>query len=184
MWEDLPKRTSRGTKILITIIIVLVVATLFYVGFTLFKSSTPVESTEKILTPIPSSSTKISSSPIASPTPVISPSPSPNAGDLKVPAGETLVSATAGDTNGDGKDETLVITKMPGGVYHLYVLSSSGTSLFDNKQQTRNPIRIALQTYDSTRETYLSWMLVFTEQSGDLSFVHWNGTAYELIASQ
>lgn len=84
------------------------------------------------------------------------------------------------DTNGDSKDETLVITKMASGKYHAYVLSFDGKSLFDNKELDRKPVRIATQIYDASKETYLSWMLVFTENSGDLAFIHWNGTKYEI----
>lgn len=179
MWDDLPKKTSGGTKVLIITIAILVVGGLSYSGYILFKS--PRESNETNISPLPSTSAKISGVPSISPSSPVSPSPSPSANiDYKVPEGETFTSASTADTNGDGKDETLVITKMTDGKYHVYVLSSTGSSLFDNKELTKKPVRIALQTYDSTKESYLSWMLVFTEQSGDLAFIHWNGTAYEI----
>lgn len=179
MWEDMPKRMSTGTKILIFILIILVLATLVYVGLLLFRTK-PVETDELIISPIPSESLKVSGSPGAtSPTPTsASPSPLQN---YKVPQGETFINASTGDTNGDGKDETLVITQLANGKYHIYVLSNTGTSLYDNREVTRKPIRIALQTYDSTKESYLSWMLVYVENSAELAFIHWNGTAYEML---
>lgn len=179
MWEDMPKRMSAGTKILIIFLIILVLAVLVYIGLLLFRTK-PVETGELIISPIPSESLPVSSSP-GSPSPTFaSTSPSPLL-NYKIPQGETFVIASTGDTNGDGKEETLVITQMNNGKYHLYVLANDGTSIYDNKELTRKPIRVALQTYDSTKESFLSWMLVYVENSADLSFIHWNGTAYEML---
>jgi len=181
MWDDLPQKMSGGTKALIIIIAILVLAGLTYSGYLLFKP--PAALTETNISPIPSISAKISGRPFYSPSPLISPSPSPSPSakiDYQVPEGETLINHSTADTNGDGQEETLVITKMANGKYHVYVLSSAGSSLFDNQELTKKPIRIALQTYDSTKDSFLSWMLVFTENSGDLAFIHWNGTAYEI----
>ncbi len=186
MWDDLPKKTSGGTKALIIIIAILVLAGLIYSGYILFKQ--PVtESGQTNASPIPSNSLKISGEPSINLSSLATPSPSPSGtidyNALKIPEGETFANVSTADTNGNGKDETLVITKMTNGKYHVYVLSNDGNSLFDNKELTKKPVRIALQTYDSTKESFLSWMLVFTENSGDLVFIHWNGTTYEIPQS-
>jgi hypothetical protein len=88
--------------------------------------------------------------------------------------------ASTNDTNGDSKDENLVITKISDDKYHLYVLSNDGTVLFDDKTLTKKPVRIGTQIYDPTTEIFLSWVLIFTENSGDLAILHWNGTKYEI----
>lgn len=185
MWEDLPKKSPPGTKIAIVISSLLVLATLGYVGYILIKSQNSTREISQSSSPSPKISAKLSSSPRVSPSPTPSASSqiSPSAIDynaLHIPEGETYFMSSAADTNGDSKDETLVITKTSAGKYHAYVLSSDGKSLFDNKDLGQKPLRIATQTYDSTKETYLSWMLVFTEESGNLALIHWNGTAYEI----
>jgi len=178
MYEDIPK--SNPLK---TILIVLLILIAFAViGYFIFKSLYPKKSSEVVTFP---SSLSLSPSPTTSakfsPSPSLLTSPSPSATpDYKVPTGETYVLAQASDTNGDSKDETLVVTKMQSGKYHVYVLSSDGNSVFDDKTLDRKPVRIATQTYDATKESYLSWMLIFSENSGDLAFVHWNGTKYEI----
>ena len=78
----------------------------------------------------------------------------------------------------DGKEEILVITQQANGKYHAYILSEDKASiLYDNKELDQKPLRIGLQIYDSEVD-YPSWMLVFTEQSGNLAFIHWDGTQY------
>lgn len=179
MWDDLPKRTQASSKIIIIILAILTIGALSYSGYVLLKPVKTDLTTEN--SPTPSESVKISPSPTISPSASISPFPSPSSTpDYKVPEGETYVIASAADTNGDSKEEILVITKMPSGKFHAYILSSEGSSLFDNKELVKKPVRIAVQTYDTSKESYLSWMLVFTEQSGDLAFIHWNGTVYEI----
>lgn len=183
MWDDLPKKMSGGTKALIVILIILVLAGLGYIGYTIYKAN-KTQSTSST-SPSPTSSVKTSGSPLASGSPKVSPSsvisPSPSGTvDMKIPEGETYVIHSTADTNGDSKDETLVITKMTNGKYHIYILSADGTVLWEDKTLDRVPVRVATQTYDSSKETFLSWMLVFTEQSGDLVFLHWNGTKYEI----
>lgn len=186
MWEDLPKKTSTGTKIGISLLVIIIIIGLGYVIYIIIKNNqTPVNQTS----PAANTSAKVSGSPAAadsspetSPSTLISPSPSATV-NLQIPTGETYAISSTADTNGDGKDETLVITQMASGKYHAYILSADGQSIFDNKELDRKPVRIATQTYN-TNETYLSWMLVFTEQSGDLAFVHWNGTKYEIPQSE
>ena len=181
MWDDMPKRMSTGTKSLLVILVIVVVAAVGFVIYTIYKSG-KIPSSGVSLSP--NTSAKISSSPKTSGSPKISPSanisPSPSGSvNLQIPEGETLVTSSTADTNGDGKDETLVITKL-NGKYHVYILSADGAVLWENKELDRKPTRIATQTYDSSKETYLSWMLIFTENSGDLTFIHWNGTKYEI----
>jgi len=184
MWDDLPKRTSSSNKILMTIILVLVLGAFGYVGYLLYKNANNSSSKTASLS-TPEENTKISGSPNISPSLNVSPSvsialsPSPSA-NMQIPAGETLVLSSNADTNGDGKEEILVVTKISEGKYHAYVLSADGQILFDNKELTQKPIRIATQTYDPSKESFLSWMMVFTEQSGNLAFIHWNGTKYEI----
>ena len=181
MWDDLPKKMSGETKTLLVILVIVIIGAIGFVSYTIYKAQKTPSSESS---PTPAESIKISGSPTAatslsiSPSPAISSSPSgtPN---LQIPEGETYVISSTADTNGDGKDETLVITKL-NNKYHAYILSNDGKSLWDNKELDRKPVRIATQTYDSSKETYLSWMLVFTEQSGDLAFIHWNGTTYEI----
>ena len=184
MWEDMPKRKNRQTAGLLVGIIIITLIVFGYIGYSLFKS--PKETDNKSLTFLPSPQTTMSFSPSPqlSSSPKLSPTPSPTASgsqiDYKIPGGETYVISSTADTNGDKQDETLVVTKKTESKYHLYILSTEGKSLYDNPELLQKPVRIATQIYDPTKETYLSWMLVFTEQSGNLIFVHWNGKAYEI----
>ncbi len=182
MYEDIPK--SNPLK---TILIVLVLVVVFAViGYFIYRSFYPKRSNEASTSspsPIISPSGGISS-PTPSPTPSALASPlTSGTPDYKVPADETYTMSSVADTNGDTKDETLVITKQKDGKYHVYVLSSDGQSLFDSKDMPQKPVRISTQTYDSTKEVYLSWMMIFTENSGEFAFVHWNGSAYEIPES-
>lgn len=185
MWEDLPKQKRTSAKVLIVLIIILVLGAIGYAGYVLFmpvptgQSNVGFTPTSLKIVNSPSPSVSASLTPSASP----SQNPSPtNSQDYKVPEGETYVSSSTADTNGDSKEEILVITKLTNGKYHAYVLTSDGQVIFENKELAKKPIRIMTQTFDVS-ESYLSWMLVFTEQSGDLAFVHWNGTTYEIPAS-
>src|SRR3990167_9232418 len=145
MWDDLPKKMSGGTKALIVILIILVLAGLGYVGYTIYNADKSGQTSGP--SPSPSTSVKISGSPVStsspkvSPSSVISPSPSGNI-DLKIPEGETYVTSSTADTNGDGKDESLVITKMASGKYHIYILSADGAILWEDKTLDRVPVRI------------------------------------------
>ena len=184
MWDDLPKRTSSSSKILITIILILALAAFGYVGYLLYKNANNSGSEATSLS-TPEENTKVSSSPNISPSLNISPSmslsASPSASaNMQIPAGETFVLSSNADTNGDGKEEILVVTQMSNNKYHAYVLSDTGQILFENKELSLKPVRIATQTYDPSKESFLSWMMVFTEQSGSLAFIHWNGTKYEI----
>ncbi|MBM2820399.1 MAG: hypothetical protein HW405_159 [Candidatus Berkelbacteria bacterium] len=185
MWDDLPKRNPGANKALIILLVIIIVAVIGYVLYILIRPTSD-DLTGAQASPTPS---KIINSPSASGSSNISTSPSITAlptptgtQNYKVPEGETFVAASTADTNGDGKEETLVITKMTNGKYHAYILTPTGENLFDNKEMTKKPVRIVTQTFDSS-ESYLSWMLVFTEQSGDLAFIHWTGTKYEIPAS-
>jgi hypothetical protein len=183
MWDDLPKQMAASSRIALIIITVLVIGALGFVGFILIKNQSKSSNGSGIT---PTQSLKVSGSPEVSPSLSLSPSPSASATpntNLQIPDGETLVMSSTADTNGDEKDETLVVTKMTSGKYHAYILSSDGKILFENKELNQKPVRIATQTYDVSKETFLSWMLVFTEQSGNLAFIHWNGTAYEIPAN-
>lgn len=181
MWDDLPKKIPASTKTTIIIIVIIVIAALGYIGWTLFTPEKSCCSSS----PFPVQSVKTSGSPDnetageVSPTPTISPSPSASV-NLQIPDGETLTISSSADTNGDRKEENLVITKMANNKFHAYILSTDGQSLFDNKELDRAPVRIETRIYDSNKESYLSWMLIFTEQSGDLAFIHWDGTKYEI----
>src|SRR3990167_343523 len=137
MWDDLPKKMSGGTKALIVILVILVLVGLGYIGYTIYNTNQTKTSGIQS-SPSPNLSVKISGSPIASTSPKISPSgvlsPSPSGNiDMKIPEGETYVIHSTADTNGDSKDETLVITKMASGKYHVYILSTDRTILWENK---------------------------------------------------
>lgn len=184
MWDDLPKRTSSSAKILITITLILVLGAFGYVGYLLYKNAYP-SSNKTSSIPTPEENTKNSDSPNISPSSNVSPSvslsASPSASaNLHIPDGETLVLSSPADTNGDGKEEILVVTQMANNKYHAYVLSNTSQIIFENKELSQKPVRIATQTYDPSKESFLSWMMVFTEQSGNLAFIHWNGTKYEI----
>jgi len=182
MYEDIPKHNPLKT-ILIVLILVVVFALIGYLIFRTFYPKGSEETSTSSPPPIISPSGVISS-PTSSPTSSALASPSPTGTpDYQVPSDETYVISSLADTNGDTKDETLVITKQKDGKYHLYVLSSDNQSLFDSKDMPQKPVRISTQTYDSSKEAYLSWMLIFSENSGDLAFVHWNGTKYEIPPS-
>ena len=184
MWEDLPKRKNRQTKGLLAGLIIITLIVFVYIGYTLLKSPNEVENQSLTFLPSPQTSMTSTPSPQLSSSPILSPTPSPVTSggqiDYKIPDGETYVISSTADTNGDKKDETLVVTKKTESKYHLYILSAEGKSLYDNPELLQKPVRIATQIYDPTKETYLSWMLVFTEQSGNLIFVHWNGNSYEI----
>lgn len=173
---------AKTSKILLVIIIILAIVLLSWIGFYFFKNNKTSQITS---TPSPKLSTSTitpnsTSSSLLSPSPVLSPSPTAaTSSTYQIPAGETYLLSSMADTNGDGKDETLVVTAMSSGKYHVYVLSSTGANLFDDKTFTQKPLRIATQAYD-TNEKYPSWMLIFTEQSGNLALIHWNGRAYEI----
>lgn len=180
MWDDLPKRKS---PVIIFLTILLVVVVLGVFGFCWYIILGP-GSKPKVET-TPDLTNKIKGSPSTAPTIAVSikPSTTPSVNatpDYKVPSNEIYLMNSAADTNGDGKEEILVITRMVSTKYHAYVLDADGKVVFDNKELDRPPVRIATQTYDSTKETYLSWMLVFIENSGELAFIHWNGTKYEI----
>jgi len=182
MYEDIPKHNP-----LKTILIVLVLLGAFIaISYLIYRSFYPKKSNEAS-TSSPSqiiSPSGVTSSPNLSPSPSALASPSPSGTpDYKVLADETYTMSSVADTNGDTKDEILVITKQKDGKYHVYVLSSDGQSLFDSKDMPQKPVRISTQTYDPTKEAYLSWMMIFSENSGDLAFIHWNGTAYEIPQS-
>lgn len=183
MWEDLPRKNNPAKGLVIGIIILTLIV-FCYIGYSLWKSPDDSASTPSTFLPSPQASLKSSPSPKLSSSPELSPTPSPASSgaqiDYRVPQDETYVISSNADTNGDKKDETLVITKKTTGKYHLYILSAEGKSLYDNQEILQKPVRIATQIYEPTQETYLSWMLVFTEQSGNLVFVHWNGKTYEI----
>ncbi len=182
MYEDIPKHNPFKTFLIVLIILVAFLGS----GYFLYKSFAPQKSGQgsspspilRTSSPSPSPSSK--NSPLASPSISPSPSATPN---YQVPANESYVMSSAADTNGDKKEEILVITKQADGKYHAYVLSNDNKSLFDTKNMPQKPVRIATQTYDFAKESYLSWMLVFSENSGDLAFIHWNGSAYEIPQS-
>ena len=182
MYEDIPKHNPLKTILIVLVLVVAFAA----IGYLIYRSFYPKES-EETSTSLPSptiSPSGVTSSPKLSSTPsaLVSPSPS-GTPDYKVPTDETYVMSSVADTNGDTKDETLVITKQNNGKYHIYILSADGNNLFDDKTLDRKPTRIATQTYDSSKESYLSWMLIFSENSGDLAFIHWNGSKYEIPPS-
>src|SRR3990172_4357542 len=133
MWDDLPQKTSAGKKVLMVLVIILIIAGLGFIGYTLFwqnKSEIEIKAS-----PSPLTSTKISGTPsiLPSVSPSLSVSPSPSGTpDYKIPTGETFVMVSTNDTNGDGKDENLVITKMTSDKYHVYILSADGQVLFDD----------------------------------------------------
>lgn len=173
---------KRKSPVFLYILIIALI--LFVFGWIVYELSKNILAPKTSTTPTPSSSKSASStkkSPSPSMTSILSPSvsPSPSVSVLKIPAGETYELSSQADTNGDGNMETLVTTRKPDNKYHAYVLSKDGTTLFDNPDLGMKPLRIALQTY-SEKEKYLSWMLVFTEESGSLAFIHWNGTKYEI----
>ncbi len=180
MWDDMPKRKSTGVKILIFLLVLITLGVIGYSYYVLFGpgSKTETDTSTNLNDKIkgsPSVAPTIKSSPtlLATPSPVGTP-------DYKVPTNEVYLMHSSADTNGDSKEETLVITRMNTTKYHAYVLDAGGEIVYDNKLLDRPPVRIATQTYDSTQESYLSWMLVFIENSGELAFIHWNGTKYEI----
>ena len=183
MYEDIPRHKPFKTFLIVLIIVAILGGFGYYIYKAFFTKETeesPATKASSLLSPAlsPSSLT-------TSPSPSLLPSPSPSGTpDYKIPTGETFSIASTADTNGDKKDETLVITKISTGKYHAYILDSTGQSLFDNKELLDRPIRIATQTYDPSKESYLSWMMVFSENSGQVAFIHWTGTAYEIPQSQ
>jgi len=179
VFDDLPKRSPLKRFFGF----VLFLAIIGSVGYFVYQKYTPSQKavSPKVLpTKIVDSSNqspilKPSPSPLASPSPLVSATP-----DYKVPAGETYVTSSTADTNGDNKTETLVVSAQNDGKFHIYVLDNTSSIVFENKNMPAKPIRISTQAYDPTKEGYLSWMLVMSENSGDLFFVHYNGTAYEI----
>ena len=181
---------SKSNKIIIIILIVLAITTFAFVFIYSAKSqnktiTNPVVTPVSKITTSPSSSISLSK-PTMSPTisPNLSPSPAPTATpDLKIPSGEKLVMSGTEDTNGDGKKETLVITEKTDKKIHAYILSSAGASIYDVPDLGQKPVRIATQKYSDT-DNFKSWMLIFTEESGSLAMIHWNGTKYEIPTNE
>ncbi len=177
MFDDLPKN-SPFKKFFGSLIFLIVLGVIGYFGYQKYiVSENTVE--PKILP------TKIADSSIATPSPklsalTLSPTPTPTTTpDYKVPMGETYIASSSADTNGDGKEETLVISRQTDSLYHIYVLSADKVIVFENKNLPKQPARVSTQKYDPA-ETFISWILVMSENSGDLFFIHWNGTAYEI----
>lgn len=175
------KKSSKTGLILALILVFLVFGGLFlYVYLKNRSNPNPL--------PSPSAKIKTTASPQISPSLSLSPkipptiSPTKSGAELLIPASETLELSSQADTNGDLKDETLVITKKSNGKYHAYILSFEKKILYDNQDLGQKPLRIATQIYNPS-EKYLSWMLVFTELSGNLAFIHWNGQNYEIPVS-
>jgi len=170
----------KTSKIFLGIIVFLVIVVLGWMVYFLWKNeSGPAITASSTPTTTKSPKTTLSSSPKTS----LSPSPKTSSSsipiDYKVPTGETYLMSSQADTNGDGKIETLVITTAANNKYHAYVLSLDGATLYDNKDLGQKPLRIADTTYSETDKSS-SWMLVFTEESGSLAIIRWNGTQYEI----
>lgn len=179
-------KSQNSTKILIvtiSVLIILILGWLIYYYLKNQSSAVPLSTS--------SPSPKVKSSPTFSLSPTPTPSATPSAGIspaispeenleiYKIPSGETYEISSKADTNGDGKDEILVVTKTNDDKHHAYILSSDGKVIYDNKNLGQKPLRITTQIYGA-REQYPSWMLIFTEESGNLAFIHWNGAVYEI----
>lgn len=181
MWDDLPKKSQVNKALIWTLFFLLIISLAISIYLLFFLNSDNDRTNDQTTNAIfPSGSlTSPSARPSINPSLDISPTAS-SLTDYKVPDGEKFVISSNADTNGDAKDEVLVITSQTSGKYHAYILSSDGQSLFDNKELLKKPLRIGTQTFDPAKESYLSWMLVFSENSGDLAFIHFNGTQYEI----
>lgn len=175
MFDDIPKG-SPLKKIFYTILILAILGVAaFYFYQKYFAKTDEVKAPAEEITDenTTSTSTKPTAT-AASPTPTVAATP-----DYRLPTGETYVTSSAEDTNGDGKLETLVISAQTDGKFHAYVLSNEKTVLFETKDLTKKPARIDTQVY-KTGESYDSWMVVMSENSSDLFFIHWNATTYEI----
>jgi len=172
-----PKKPKNVSTLVLGIVLIFII--LGAIGYYIYRLSQP----NPVSSPSPSPSPKTSK--LTSPSPTISPtlsptiSPTKSGDNFQIPTGEIYLISSKADTNGDGKEEILVITQKTNNKFHAYVLSSDGKNLFDNPDLGQKPLRIATQIY-ATGEKYPSWMLVFTEESGNLAFIHWNGTRYEI----
>lgn len=171
----------KSSKILLGIIIALVVIVLGWVVYSMWQN----DGSPTIATASPTPSSSKSSETTISPTPKSSISPSPTTSptssniDYKIPSGETYIVSAQDDTNGDNQKETLVVTSETNGKYHAYILSADGAILYDNKELGLKPLRIATTKYNADDKN-VSWMLVFTEESGSLAIIRWNGQTYEI----
>lgn len=177
-------QNSKTPKTLLIIVIILILLILGGIGYYFWKIQKQINNTpDTINSNLRSASPTLSSgaSPSSSISPTVSPtiSPKSSSDNFQIPQGETYEISSKADTNGDSKEETLVVTKKADGKYHAYILSVDGAKLFDNQDLGQKPLRIATQIYGAN-EKYVSWMLVFTEESGSLAFIHWNGTKYEI----
>lgn len=175
---------SKTSKVVLVIIGILVLIVFIYLGYIITKGqkeSNNIEvlpSVNKSKLSSPTNSASISPSANLSPTP--SPTSSVSIKDLyKIPDGEAFVISSKADSNGDKNDETLVITEKADKKIHAYVLSSKDEVLFDIADLGQKPVRIETPKYGE-KENFVSWMLIFTEDSGNLAFIHWNGTKYEI----
>lgn len=102
--------------------------------------------------------------------------------DLKIPSEEVLILSSQADTNGDGEEEILVITKILANQrIHFYILGSEGQKLFDKPDALEYPLRIELRKIGE--EEYDSFFLVFTE-TGEGFSIHWNGEKYIIPESE
>ena len=175
---------SPSAKTTLIVIIVLILLTLAAILFVYFKS-VKKEQTSPFPSPSATISSKISpsSTPRSSASPSATLSPSTTSAqstpNYQIPQNETYEISSIEDTNGDGQKETLVVTKTQDNKYHAYILSASGSKLFDMPDLGQKPLRITTQIYNA-EDKYVSWMVIFTEQSGNLAFIHWNGTKYEI----
>lgn len=187
-WQDAKNHSS---KILVAGLVILTLAAAgfftFYFWPKTVDNNTAAEKETGATGTAPTEETAPSAGSTASPTtPSTSKATTPSAttatsaaDQYQVPKGETYFMSSADDTNGDGKKETLVITQRKDKKYHLYVLSSKGKKIFDNSELLKPPLRINLAKYDPS-EKYSSWVLIFSEQSGEMAYLHWNGAEYEI----
>lgn len=173
---------------IIVLVVLLVLIGVFYYSTKsqkeLAKRAAQTSPSPTISIPLPEVSPAKTASPSPNPSPSVNPSTS---ADIKnqyhLPQEETFIISSKADTNGDSKEETLVVTQITDSKYHLYIFSAEGAKLYDNQDLAQKPVRISTQKYKS-EDNYVSWMLIFTEQSGNLAFIRWNGTKYEIPQEQ
>lgn len=189
IFDEIPHKSSPRTLYIIIITVVFLGIAAFLTSFFWPKTveqndiSNIADTADEETTASPANSSKDAtdkSNSTPAPKTTTQNSATANSADIyQVPAGETYIKSSIADTNGDKKKETLVVTKNKLKKYHAYVLTVDGKKIFDNAELLQAPVRIDLISFNQG-ESYKTWMLVFTEDSGNLAYIHWNGTKYEI----
>ncbi|PIP17593.1 MAG: hypothetical protein COX43_03500 [Parcubacteria group bacterium CG23_combo_of_CG06-09_8_20_14_all_35_9] len=98
---------------------------------------------------------------------------------FQIPSQEVLIHKIAGDTNNDGKIETLIVTENRFSKRgHFYILSDSGEKLYEMADILTLPDNLELRVFKNDK--YPSYFLIFEGQFKEGYFICWDGESYSV----